>query len=382
MTFGDALRWVVNAAAYFVVTVGLGGVFMLYTYQNNLIYPANFPAGSREVVDTPDKVGLHDFENLTITTPDKVKIKAYFIRRRKASGDNSAQSADGEGLRNRAEKKAGELADTTVIYCHANAGNMGHRLPIARILHEKFKSNVLMFSYRGYGTSEGTPSETGLKIDAQAALEWVLANPELPPNSKIIVYGQSIGGAVAINLAATNKDKVSALIVENTFLTLPKIVPAVIPAAKYLTFLCHQIWDSETAIQTIPSKMPILLLSGGNDELIPPTHMAQLCNVARGARRKSVSSAPSVHDGTKLSKEENGVVFVLFPNGTHNETCVQRGYFDEMLQFVENYVLGRGKTVGGDSVETIPSAKTKASGIDGVKNYINVVKEGGAGAEL
>lgn len=70
------------------------------------------------------------------------------------------------------------------------------------------KFNVLMLSYRGYGLSEGSPTEKGLKIDAQTALDFITNHAELG-GTPIIFYGQSLGGAVAINLAADNKNVVS-----------------------------------------------------------------------------------------------------------------------------------------------------------------------------
>jgi pimeloyl-ACP methyl ester carboxylesterase len=76
-----------------------------------------------------------------------------------------------------------------------------------------------MLSYRGYGKSQGTPSEAGMKLDAKAALDYILQDTALSAG-QIIVYGQSIGGAVAIDLCASHRDKIGALVVENTFLSV------------------------------------------------------------------------------------------------------------------------------------------------------------------
>ena len=89
------------------------------------------------------------------------------------------------------------------------------------------------------------------------------------------------------------------------------------PVLKYVTFLCHQQWPSDVNIQRI-AKTPILFLSGGRDELIPPTHMAklhELCNT----------------QGTKDWHE--------LPNGMHNDTCVQPGYFTAIREFLERRIL-------------------------------------------
>lgn len=109
---------------------------------------------------------------------------------------------------------------------HGNAGNIGHRIPIAKILEENSGCSVLMLEYRGYGMSTGTPNEKGLMIDAQTGLDWI-RNAKETKGNKIVVYGQSIGGAVAIQLVAKNQDAsdVIGLILENTFTSIPKLIP-------------------------------------------------------------------------------------------------------------------------------------------------------------
>ena len=117
-------------------------------------------------------------------------------------------------------------SNITILAFHGNAGNIGHRLPIAKVLADTNKMNVLMLEYRGYGLSTGTPDEKGLNIDAQAGLDWIRAHSE-KPNAEILIYGQSIGGAVAIQLAARNQraGDIAGLILENTFLSIRKMIP-------------------------------------------------------------------------------------------------------------------------------------------------------------
>lgn len=110
---------------------------------------------------------------------------------------------------------------------HGNAGNIGHRIPIAKIIQEVVGCNVLMLEYRGYGMSTGVPDEAGLKIDAQTGLDYIRQRAETR-GTKIVVYGQSLGGAVAINLVAQNQDSrdIAGLILENTFLSIRKLIPS------------------------------------------------------------------------------------------------------------------------------------------------------------
>lgn len=109
---------------------------------------------------------------------------------------------------------------------HGNAGNIGHRVPIAKILEENSGCNIFMPEYRGYGLSSGAPNEQGLLIDAQTALDYIRQQEETR-GGKIVIYGQSLGGAVAVQLAATNQEAgdIAGLILENTFTTMRKLIP-------------------------------------------------------------------------------------------------------------------------------------------------------------
>jgi alpha-beta hydrolase superfamily lysophospholipase len=154
------------------------------------------------MVALPSEYGMDDYEEVYITTSDKVKLHCYFIK----------QASGMAGSRTNLNKPKRIL-----IYFHANAGNMGHRLPIAYQLMRVLDCAVFMVSYRGYGKSQGSPGEAGMKIDAQAVLDYIVDRHR---EASLIVYGQSIGGAVAIDLVSKNHSKIDLLIVENTFLSL------------------------------------------------------------------------------------------------------------------------------------------------------------------
>lgn len=110
---------------------------------------------------------------------------------------------------------------------HGNAGNIGHRVPIARMLSQSLDCNVLMLEYRGYGLSTGSPDEQGLMIDAQTGLDYLRERAETR-DTQIVVYGQSIGGAVTIQLVAKNQHSgaIAGVILENTFLSMRKLIPS------------------------------------------------------------------------------------------------------------------------------------------------------------
>ena len=110
---------------------------------------------------------------------------------------------------------------------HGNAGNIGHRVPIAKVLEENIGCNVLMLEYRGYGLSTGDPNEEGINIDAQTALDYIRQQKETQ-SGKIIVFGQSLGGAVAIQLVAKNQEAgdIVGLVLENTFTSIRDMIPS------------------------------------------------------------------------------------------------------------------------------------------------------------
>jgi len=119
MPFPDISSVIQTLVSISVIILGSGGV-LLYFYQNELIYPSRYPPGSRVQVAKPNEVGLHDWEDITIKTPDKIDIKAYLIRNREKE-EQGVQTQ--EGLRTRTGKP-NALAKRTILYLHANAGNM------------------------------------------------------------------------------------------------------------------------------------------------------------------------------------------------------------------------------------------------------------------
>lgn len=299
-------------------------------------------------------------------------------------------------------EKKGVAAESrpTVILLHANAGNVvrsrsshrlglsliwakwelqGHRLPIAKIFHKNMRANILALSYRvrlalsishivggecilttrwqGYGKSEGTANEKGIRLDAQTALDYVLSHPRLE-RTKIILYGQSIGrlypllsrnhergkliilqtgGAVAIGLAAQNATRIHGLIVENTFLSLRKLVPHVMPFLKPFLFLLHQIWPSEQLVAGFPAELPVLYLSGAKDELIPPYQMTTLYQTSGG--RKEFKSFENGTHSTYSVIPSNALWFWFSLRS--DDTCIQPGYFQTIATFISAIVPPR-----------------------------------------
>ncbi|KAK6453676.1 Alpha/Beta hydrolase protein [Scheffersomyces xylosifermentans] len=265
----------------------------LYSYQNSLIYPSSLNDG-RGVCATPDEYDM-PYELVNLKTEDGETLQCYSIKQ---------------------DASSPHYANKTVLVLSPNAGNIGHGLPIVSIFYRNFGYNVFIYSYRGYGRSTGSPSEKGLKIDAQRVIQYLTEEDEQYQQSSLVLYGRSLGGAVAIYIAATMSSAVSALILENTFLSIRKTVPHVFPMLKYFTRFVHQHWDSEKLVPQIPSKMPVLLLSARKDEIVPPEHMDKINSLMKSEQK----------------------FFYTFENSTHNETVVQPDYWEHVQRFIQDEV--------------------------------------------
>jgi fermentation-respiration switch protein FrsA (DUF1100 family) len=285
-----------SVAAYMrlpaIASSGIAAVLtsLLYFKQKALIYPSHMPPNSRTEVPQPSQFGIKDFEELVIPTEDGEKLSAFYIR----------------------AARGGRNSNVTMLMFHGNAGNIGHRLPIARMLINYVGCNVLMLEYRGYGTSTGEPDESGLNLDAQTGLDYLRQRAETRDH-RYIIYGQSLGGAVSIKLVSKNQDAgdIAGLVLENTFLSMRKLIPSVLPPAKYLAILCHQIWSSESLLPNI-KKVPILFLSGLQDEIVPPHHMKKLYDICVAPNKR----------------------WKPFPGGDHNSSVLEEGYFEAIDDFV------------------------------------------------
>lgn len=260
-------------------------VFGVYKFQRSLIYVSNFPEGSRVQVDSPARYGL-SFEEVWLKTSDGEKLQMFVM------------PAPG--------------ATKTVLLLNPNAGNIGHSIPLAAQF-VKMGHNAILFSYRGYGKSSGTASEAGIKKDCHAVLDYISGDATLS-STKLTLYGRSLGGAVGIymtHLAQSQGQKVHGLILENTFLSIPKLIPSVLPVLSPLSFLCTEIWDSQQLIPTLSSQTPVLFLSGQQDELVPKEHMAQLYELSASEDKR----------------------LIPFKDGTHNDTVAQDGFWEQVEDF-------------------------------------------------
>jgi uncharacterized protein len=166
-----------------------------------------------------------------------------------------------DGLRLHGWFFTGKRKDRTLLYLHGNAGNIGDRIDKARFL-QRIGWNVFAFDYRGYGMSQGSPSIEGVLDDGRAAMRFLTDKIGIP-NDQIILFGESLGGAMAVEIAA--EEPVAAVILESTFTSLRELSQAVyrfLPEAA-----TPDAYHSNDLIRR--SKAPVLVIHGSEDEIVP-----------------------------------------------------------------------------------------------------------------
>jgi len=213
-----------------------------YVFQERLVY---FPSG--RPTTTPDVHGL-EWEDLTLETRDGVALDAWYVH----------APAEPRGA---------------VVLSHGNGGHIGHWMDTARAFTE-LGFDVLLYDYRGYGGSAGTPTEEGTYLDAEAA--WAVVADRFPPE-RIVSYGQSLGGAVAVELA--RRHPVGAVVVESTFTSIVDVGAEAYPWLP-VRFLARIRYDTLTKLPELA--VPILVLHSPDDRMVSFDHARRLAESAPG----------------------------------------------------------------------------------------------------
>jgi fermentation-respiration switch protein FrsA (DUF1100 family) len=162
----------------------------------------------------------------------------------------------------------------TLLFFHGNAGNISHRQASLEIFH-RLGLNVLILDYRGYGRSAGRPSEAGLYRDAAAAWDYLIRERDVAAGD-IVLFGRSLGGAVAARLAAEVQP--GALILESTFSSARDFVRAFYPL---LSWLIVRRFEFDSALQLQAVRCPVLVLHSPQDEIMPYALGQKLYQAAR-----------------------------------------------------------------------------------------------------
>jgi uncharacterized protein len=227
-----------GGAAYAALLVG---IFLL---QGNLIY---FPDTGRQIQRTPNDVGL-DYETVWLTTEDGIRIEAWYVPTPSARG--------------------------VALLAHGNAGNIGNRVDYAPLFH-RLGYSLLLFEYRGFGRSEGRPSEEGTHLDARAAWHHLVKERRVPPE-RIVLVGESLGGAVVARLAA--EERPGALVLASSFVSVPELAAELFPWLP-ARWLARYRYDTLESLGRVSS--PVFIAHSRQDEIVPFSHGERLFAAAK-----------------------------------------------------------------------------------------------------
>lgn len=250
--------WNMLTKLLLTLAVGYGLVVLLvFLLQGRLLYLAGAPG--REIDATPDDVGLM-YEDVWLETADGVEIHGWFVH------GNS---------------------DRVLLFFHGNAGNISHRLFSIRQFVDLGMS-VFIIDYRGYGHSSGWANEEGLYRDAEAAWQYLVDDRDVAAQD-IVVFGRSLGGSVAANLAA--KVQPRALILESTFTSIPDIAQERYPwlPVRLISRLSHPTVEYLKDVHA-----PVLIIHSLDDQLIPYHHSKSLLETAN--QRGTILSIRGTHN--------------------------------------------------------------------------------------
>ena len=249
----------------FVLAAGYALVCLLVlVFQARLVYfPGPVPGG------TPAALGLQHRE-LELATSDGERVHAWFLPHPEARG--------------------------AVLVSHGNAGNIEMRLELARA-YLALGWSVLLYDYRGYGKSTGSPSEEGTYLDAEAAYEH-LANVEGLAPGRIVLHGESLGVAVAFELAL--RRPVAAVVAESGFASVPDMAAEVYPFLPG-RLLARIRYDNLAKVARIG--VPLLVIHSPDDEIVPVEHGRRLFAAAREPKRMLLTELGH-NDGGFLRRPE------------------------------------------------------------------------------
>jgi len=251
-------------------------VAFVYVRQPKMLY---FPTG--QIEQTPADIGL-SFDTVTFKTADGLTIAAWYI-----------PAPD---------------ARAVLLFCHGNAGNISHRLDSIRIFHDLGLS-VLIFDYRGYGESEGEPTEKGTYLDAEAAWNFLVKEKGTDP-ARIVIFGRSLGSAVAAELAL--RRKAGALVIESGFTSIPDLGRKYYP---YMPVSLITRFHYATIDKVSSLALPKLFIHSPEDEIIP------------------------FDQGMRLFEKASEPKEFLKLRGDHNEGFFLSGelYINGLQQFISRY---------------------------------------------
>ena len=262
----------------------------------------------RQIDQTPDKLGWK-YEDVYLTTSDGVKINGWFL----PAARGVVAPVSGAPGTNAAGTATTTPALLTVLFLHGNAGNISHRFDKLQIFRS-LGVDTFIIDYRGYGRSEGKPNEQGTYHDAQAAYEYVTKRVTGEPKaalaardaamssrgnpSGVVVYGESLGAAVAADLAS--KVEVGGLILEEAFTSVGDVGQKMFPFLPGIRWLVRNKYDTLSKMPQI--KAPLLIFHSRDDEFFDMRHAQRL--LAAGNAPKQLVELRGGHNDAFLTSAD------------------------------------------------------------------------------
>lgn len=218
---------------------------------------------SREMTSHPGTVGLA-YEELFLTASDGARLRAWWL--------------------------PGPSAESPVILClHGNGGNLSNRTDKMRLFHDAGAAQ-LWLDWRGYGESDGRPSETGLYRDALAGWAWLNA-VKFVPAARLALYGESLGCGPAIELAT--RVPAAGLVVDSGFTSIPEMARRVLPGLP--AFLLANRFDNRARLPRVT--IPTLFLHSPDDDVVPYDMALRNLGASGASRKKLVDLKGSHNEG-------------------------------------------------------------------------------------
>lgn len=262
-----------------------GLALLLYLCQARLVF---YPEIGREVIATPAQAGL-PYDDIQLATGDGISLHGWFIPASQARG--------------------------TVLFLHGNAGNISHRIDSLQMFH-RLGYATLIFDYRGYGASTGAPSEQGTYRDAEAAWRYLTEQRRIP-SCRIVLFGESLGGAVASWLAVRHKP--AALVIASGFTSVPDLARHFYPYLP-VRWLAHIRYDVRENLRAVA--VPVLIAHSPEDEIIPFEH-GQALYAAANPPKRFLELAGGHNDGFIFMRESWVSALEDFLGEQVNATCPQ-----------------------------------------------------------
>ena len=250
----------------------------IWTMQRRLMY---FPAAG---VPAPAEVGFAGVEPVSFGTTDGLQLHGWFF--------------------------ATPSPRAAILVFNGNAGNRAHRAPLADAFRRR-GFQVLLIDYRGYGGNPGIPTESGLTEDGLAARRYLISRPDVDA-SRIVYFGESLGAAVAVRLAAEHPP--AALVLRSPFTSMADVGQHHYPILP-VRFLLRDRFDALDRIRGI--RVPLLVIAGGRDRIVPTEQSRRLYEAAPGPK-----------------------TLVVMPGADHNDLALAEG--EEMIDAVVSF-LGPGR---------------------------------------